>query len=147
MLLLIGEWFYVLLLMACIGVAIYDWGGYFTVISAVGAIVTLLYLLFKVVHLLRLEYVLTDEQLIVKSGVLSHSTEYVELYRVVDYLQRRTLIEQIVGLKTITIISGDRNTPYLDIIGVRNDVEIVPIIRDRVENCKKIHKVYEITNR
>lgn len=147
MLLLIGEWFYVLLLMACIVVAIYDWGGYFTVISVVGAIVTSLYLLFKVVHLLRLEYVLTDEQLIVKSGVFSHSTEYVELYRVVDYLQRRTLIEQIVGLKTITIISGDRNTPYLDIIGVRNDVEIVPIIRDRVENCKKIHKVYEITNR
>ena len=90
---------------------------------------------------------MTDEQLIVKSGVFSYSTEYLELYRVVDYLQRRSLIEQIVGLKTIVIISGDRNTPYLSIIGVRNDMDFVPIIRDRVENCKKIRKIYEITNR
>lgn len=147
MLLLIGEWFYMLLFFLSIVGAVYLGGGYGTVLCVIGAVVILLYLMFKVAHLLRLEYILTDEQLIVRSGVLSHSTEYLELYRVVDYQQRRSLIEQIVGLKTITIISGDRNTPYLDIIGVRNDVDFVPIIRDRVENCKKIRKIYEITNR
>ena len=147
MLLLIGEWFFMLLFLLCIVVAVCLGGGYGTALALVGAAVLLLYLVIKVVHLLRLEYILTDEQLIVKSGVFSYSTEYLELYRVVDYLQRRSFIEQIVGLKTIVIISGDRNTPYLSIIGVRNDMDFVPIIRDRVENCKKIRKIYEITNR
>ena len=141
MLLLIGEWFFMLLFLLCIVVAVCLGGGYGTALALVGAAVLLLYLVIKVVHLLRLEYILTDEQLIVKSGVFSYSTEYLELYRVVDYLQRRSLIEQIVGLKTIVIISGD------SIIGVRNDMDFVPIIRDRVENCKKIRKIYEITNR
>ena len=69
------------------------------------------------------------------------------LYRVVDYQQNRTFLQQLLGLKTITILSGDRNMNRLDIIGVRETENIVSEIRNRVEYNKRMKSIYEITNR
>ena len=70
-----------------------------------------------------------------------------ELYRVVDYQQNRSLLQQLLGLKTVTILSGDRNMRRLDIIGVCEDENIVGEIRKRVEYNKRMKSIYEITNR
>ena len=105
------------------------------------------YLFFQVVYMARIEYVLTGEQLITLHGVLSHSTDYIELYRVVDYRQHQSLPQQLFGLKTITIYSGVRNSPQLDMIGIKARVDIVSEIRKRVEFNKKRKGIYEITNR
>ena len=75
------------------------------------------------------------------------NNNYIELYRIVDYDERRSFIQQIVGLKTVTIYSGDRTTPHLDIIGVPVKIDLVAIIRERVEYNKQRKGVYEITNR
>lgn len=106
-----------------------------------------LYLLFKLIYLARMEYVITGEQIIIMHGVLSHSTDYVELYRVVDYRQHRSLPQQIFGLKTVTIFSGDRNNSKLDLIGIKAHNNIVADIRLRVEFNKRHKSIYEITNR
>lgn len=105
------------------------------------------YLFFQIVYMARIEYVLTGEQLIILHGVLSHSTDYIELYRVIDYQQQQSLPQQLFGLKNITIYSGDRNTPQLKMIGIKAHVDIVGEIRKRVEFNKKRKGVYEITNR
>ena len=76
-----------------------------------------------------------------------HQTDYMELYRVVDYQQHRSFLQQLTGLKTVTITSGDRNLPSLDIIGVEDDEEIVQEIRIRVEYNKQLKHIHEITNR
>jgi hypothetical protein len=70
-----------------------------------------------------------------------------ELYRVVDYQQNRTFLQQLFGLKTITILSGDRNMNRLDIIGILEDENVVSEIRKRVEYNKRQKSIYEITNR
>ena len=74
-------------------------------------------------------------------------TIYIELYRIVDFSEQRDILEQFFGLKTISIYSGDRTNPKLDICGVQEKVDVVGIIRDRVEYNKQIKGVYEITNR
>lgn len=107
----------------------------------------LIYLIYQFFYLSRMKYVVTDEQLIFLHGVFQHSTDYMELYRVVDYQQNRTLLQQLFGLKTITILSGDRNMSRLDIIGVLEDENVVSEIRQRVEYNKKEKSIYEITNR
>lgn len=107
----------------------------------------LLYLVYQFFYLLRMKYVITEEQLIFLHGVFQHSTDYMELYRVVDYQQNRTLLQQICGLKTVTILSGDRNMNRLDIIGVIEDENVVSEIRQRVEYNKRMKSIYEITNR
>ena len=105
------------------------------------------HLFFQVVYMARIEYILTGEQLITLHGVLSHSTDYIELYRVIDYQQHQSLPQQLLGLKTITIYSGDRNNPQLNMTGIKAKVDIVGEIRRRVEFNKKRKGIYETTNR
>lgn len=111
-----------------------------------GCAVLLCYLLFRLIYLARMEYIISGEQIIILHGVFSHSTDYVELYRVVDYQQHRSLLQQLFGLKTVTIFSGDRNNPKLDMIGIKATTDIVAEIRCRVEFNKKNKGIYEITN-
>jgi uncharacterized membrane protein YdbT with pleckstrin-like domain len=110
-------------------------------------IAILLYLFYQVIYLARMEYIVTSDQIIFLHGVFNHSTDYMELYRVIDYQQHRSLMQQLTGLKTVVIYSGDRNTPVMNIIGMRNDLDVVAEIRKRVEYNKQIKHIYEITNR
>lgn len=110
-------------------------------------VVAIVFLLYKACYIARMKYVVTDEQLIMQHGVVSHSTDYVELYRIVDYSQHQSAIQQMTGLKTVSIYSGDRNNPKVDLIGIRSDYDVISIIRLRVEFNKRRKGVYEITNR
>lgn len=107
----------------------------------------MMYLMFRLIYFARMEYIVTREQIIIMHGVFSHSTDYVELYRVVDYRQHRSLIQQLCGLKTVTIYSGDRNNSIVNLIGIKNDVDLISDIRQRVEFNKHNKGIYEFTNR
>lgn len=108
---------------------------------------SMMYLMFRLIYFARMEYIITREQIIIMHGVFSHSTDYVELYRVVDYSQHRSLPQQLVGLKTVTIYSGDRNNSVVSLIGIKNNVDLISDIRQRVEFNKHNKGIYEITNR
>lgn len=106
-----------------------------------------LVLAYRFVYLKRMAYLITGEQLIYEHGVFVRSNEYIELYRVVDFGERSGLLQQLVGLKNVSVYSGDRTTPRLDIIGVDIHKEVVPFIRERVAQNKRKNGIYEITNR
>ena len=105
------------------------------------------YLLWQALELCRIEYVITGEQLIYRHGVLFHSADYMELYRIVDYQESRTPVQQLTGLKNILLLSGDRSLPRLRMVGIRGSSRILDEIRARVEYNKKRRGIYEITNR
>ncbi len=110
------------------------------------AMVIAAYLFYQMVALSRIEYIVTGEQIIYLHGVFMHQTDYMELYRVVDYQQCQTMLQQIARIKTITIMSGDRNMPTLNIIGVDKEDEVIQEIRVRVEYNKRMKHIHEITN-
>ena len=56
------------------------------------------------------------------------------------------LLQQLCGLKTVSIFSMDRNTPRLDLTGIRRRDDIVTLVRERVEYNKRKKGIYEITN-
>ena len=107
----------------------------------------LLFLIYKYVKLRRTVFTITGEQLKKAEGVFTRDDDYIELYRVIDFAERKNLLQQIFGLKTVTIMSGDRTTPKLCVQGVREDFDLVAIIRERVEFTKTQKPIYEITNR
>ena len=109
--------------------------------------VTMLMTLYGCLYLSKIQYVISAEQLIVQQGVFHRTSDYIELYRIVDFSEQRDILEQFFGLKTISIYSGDRTNPKLDICGVQEKADVVGIIRERVEYNKQIKGVYEITNR
>ena len=107
----------------------------------------LLYLAMKFCYLKSMRYEISLQQLIFEHGVFTVTKDYVELYRVIGYEERRIGLQRLFGLKTVSIYSGDRTTPRLDIIGVKKDVDLQNFIRERVELIKLNKGVYEITNR
>ncbi|MDD6553461.1 MAG: PH domain-containing protein [Prevotellaceae bacterium] len=109
-------------------------------------VITSAYLFFRMLYLARIEYIITAEQIIIMGGVMSHNTDYVELYRVVDYKQRSSFFQQMFGLKNVIIYSGDRNNPELEMIGLKANEDIVSIIRYRVEYNRQLKRIYEFSN-
>ena len=92
----------------------------------------LAYLTYQALDFWRIEYIVTGEM---------------ELYRVVDYQENRSPMQQITGLKNVTLLSGDRSLPKLTLRGIRGSSRIIEHIRIRVEYNKKRRGIYEITNR
>ena len=107
----------------------------------------MLILSYRYVRLRRTVYTITGEQLKKAEGIFNRDEGYIELYRVIDFAERRNLLQQILGLKTVTILSGDRTTPRLSLQGIPSEIDLVAIIRERVEYVKTRKPVYEITNR
>lgn len=97
-------------------------------------------------RLRRIRYRVGEEQLVCERGLFCRRVDYMELYRIVDFQEHQSLLQQLCGLKTVVILSTDRNSPKLDLIGIRRGNDIVAIIRERVEINKRKKGIYEITN-
>lgn len=109
--------------------------------------VTTMIMLYGCLYLNKLCFIISQEQLIIQHGIFQRTSDYIELYRIVDFSENRDILEQLFGLKTVSIYSGDRTNPKLDIYGVRERIDVVAIIRERVEYNKRRKGIYEITNR
>lgn len=118
------------------------WAGY-----ALGiGIFLVFYLFYRYVYITRMVYVITEEQLKYEYGVFTCQRGFIELYRVVDYSEHRSLIQMLLGLKTVTLYSGDRTTSRLDLMGIKNDEDLISEIRARVEFNKRRRNIHEFTN-
>ena len=118
----------------------------FTAFAVWVAVLLSLVLLYRLIYLRRTRYYIGSEQIISKHGVLSRKTDYMEQYRIVDFVEHQSFMQQLCGLKTVRIFSMDRNTPRLDLVGIRHNFDVVTLIRERVEYNKRKKGIYEITN-
>jgi hypothetical protein len=99
-------------------------------------------LLYRFIYLRSIRYHIGSEQLICEHGVFQRSVNYMELYRVVDFAEHQTLMQQLCGLKSVTMLSMDRTTPKLDMTGISKSYDVVSVIRTRVETNKRIDKIW-----
>lgn len=118
----------------------------FTAFAVWVAVLLSLVLLYRLIYQRRTRYYIGSEQIISKHGVLSRKTDYMEQYRIVDFVEHQSFMQQLCGLKTVRIFSTDRNTPQLDLVGIRRNLDVVRLIRERVEYNKLKKGIYEITN-
>ena len=99
--------------------------------------ITTLMMLYGCLYLCKLRFIVSSEQLIIQHGIFHRTSDYIELYRIVDFSESRDILEQLFGLKTVSIYS----------YGVKEKLDVVAIIRERVEYNKRRKGIYEITNR
>lgn len=111
------------------------------------AILLSIYLTYRLIWYRNLTYFISDEQIIIEYGVFNRDRSYMELFRVIDFHEKKSFLQLLLGLKTISIYSGDRTSPRVDIIGIARQGDMVGVIRDRVTYSKRMHGIYEITNR
>lgn len=121
-------------------------GGTLRVVLFVVGLLGMFYLAFRFFYIKRMWYCVTSDQLTHEHGVFSVQRDYIELYRVFDYGESQSFLQRMLGIKTITIYSGDRTCPRLCIIGIDEHMDLIYEIRKRVEYNKLRHNIHEFTN-
>ena len=86
-------------------------------------------------------YRLTDDKLIVSTGLFSLNEEEIRLYRIMDVTLKRSLGERLWGLGTIHLCSSDKTTPEIDIKRVRQSADVKEMLSDMVEVARKKNRV------
>ncbi|HTD28799.1 MAG TPA: PH domain-containing protein, partial [Xanthomonadaceae bacterium] len=63
---------------------------------------------------------LTDQRLILRRGILSRTTDYVELYRIKDSHFTQPFTERLLGLGTIRLRTTQDSAPLVELHGMRS---------------------------
>ena len=90
---------------------------------------------------------ISDVKICRRHGILTRQTDYIELYRITDYQESRSFFQRLLGIKTVTVYSTDKSDSISDILGVPADMDLIGMLREKVEDCKRERNIYEIANR
>ncbi len=91
-----------------------------------------------------INYTLTSERLIIKKGILTRTTDEIELYRIKDIRLIEPFLQRLVGLSVIQITSSDRSNPNLSLAGIKKGDALRNMMRNEVERLRTTKKVREI---
>lgn len=86
-------------------------------------------------------YKLTEEKLIIQTGIFSLKEEEIKLYKVTDITLYRGFLQRIFGVGTIHICSGDKTAPEIDIKDVKDSSNVKELISQYVEICRDKKRV------
>lgn len=112
-------------------------GGIAMAVAVIGAAYTFL-------RVKCIRYELTSERIILSSGILSKSTEELELFRVKDSKLLQPLSQRIFGLGTIHLVTTDATTPVLILPAISGAADVREMIRKHVNTMRDRKKVREL---
>ncbi len=108
------------------------------------SIYILINLLWQILKVWCTNYEIDPEQLRYSSGVIFRKHEFIENYRIKDFLIEKPLIYRMFDLGNLTIYTSDKTTPILHLYAIRKPEEKYQILRGLVEISRKEKRVYEI---
>jgi uncharacterized membrane protein YdbT with pleckstrin-like domain len=76
---------------------------------------------------------ITEERIIEQTGVLSIKTDETELYRVKDIRLDEPFLLRMFGLSNILIVTSDKTSPIISLLGIKNGDKLRKELRDLVE--------------
>ena len=83
----------------------------------------------------------TDQRVILKTGLFTLRTENFELYRVNDITVVEPFGERLLGFGRVVLLSSDRTDGHLELRGLRNVEQLADQIRHAVEVQKQARRV------
>jgi len=81
-------------------------------------------------------YTLTDQRIIIQTGIFSRSIESIELYRIKDIKMNASFTQRLVGIGNIMMVSSDKSTPSISLSGFYNPNIKFNQLRASVETCR-----------
>lgn len=88
------------------------------------------------------KYIVYEERMIIKTGLLTSTEDEIRLYRVTDITLRRSLWQRMLGLGTIRLNSSDTSMPVLDIRNIRNSRDVRDTLSDLVDAARAKKNIY-----
>lgn len=107
-------------------------------------VLPLFYALYLFLKTTTTEYTISTERLSIRKGILSKTTDELELYRVRDYQLGEPLLLRIFGLGTITLTTSDRSHPTVYLTGLASAKKVMSGIRKIVEHNRNKKGVREV---
>ncbi len=104
-------------------------------------LVTLLVALGKYIVVRSTTYTLSSERLQIETGLLSRSSEEIELYRVRDWAIVQPFLLRLVGQGHVRVMSNDASAPDLFLEGVRRPNKLRDLLRTNVEEARERKRV------
>ena len=89
--------------------------------------------LFGLPTLKRVKYGLTEDRLLIETGVFARNEEEIRLYRILDVSLKRSLHDRIWGLGSIHCCSADKSAPEFDIAHVKDARRVKELLSGMVE--------------
>jgi membrane protein YdbS with pleckstrin-like domain len=74
-------------------------------------------------------YRITNQRLVIESGVLAKQIEEIDMRTVADLEFRQGLVERLLGVGTVTVVSSDRTTDRVRLVGLERPRELRELIR------------------
>ena len=81
-------------------------------------------------------YALSDDRLFLSVGFLSVRDDELLLYRVRDIGVKRTLWQRLFGVGTVIVSSSDKSTPTLQLVKIKNPMDVKELLHENVEEMK-----------
>ena len=88
------------------------------------------------------KYILTEEKLLIETGVFSLKQEEVRLYRVMDLTLKRSIFQRMFGVGTIHCCTADKSTPEFDIVSIKNSSNVKEMLSQMVEDERERKRIY-----
>lgn len=82
-------------------------------------------------------YRITNQRVIIESGLLGKKQDEVELNKIKDFSVKQSMTEKLMGIGTIEIISIDPSTPKVKLENVEKPFEVKDLIRAAMLEYKK----------
>lgn len=98
--------------------------------------------IYKYIYLKNISYTISASQILYEKGVFSRSKDFIELYRVKDYVEKRTFLMRLIKAMTLTLESSDKSHPTFEMIGIDKS-NIGDQVRLLVEKQRKLKGVRE----
>jgi membrane protein YdbS with pleckstrin-like domain len=114
------------------------------VIFGIVALVGSAQMIWAYFHLHAVEYVVTTQRVRIVSGIFSKDIQEIELFRVKDTMAHQSFLLRLLGLGTITVVSGDERHPRLVLSGVPRAVELRERLRSEVMALRQRFGVREV---
>lgn len=86
-------------------------------------------LLLALARLLSLGYKITNQRVIVESGMLTKSLSEIDLRYIDDSRFSQSVMQRLLGLGDVTIVSSDKQLPMLTLHGVRDPRAVRELLR------------------
>jgi uncharacterized membrane protein YdbT with pleckstrin-like domain len=92
---------------------------------------------FNIVASLSTKYIITEDHLLIHTGLLTKEYNRIPLYKIIDITVHQSLFQRLYMLGNIVIISSDVTEPKLTLKAIEDAPKVADIISKHVELAKQ----------
>jgi len=120
---------------------------YFFFIVSFVAVIALITGIYNYFYIRYTVFIISSDQIKTMTGVFSRRIDFLEMYRIKDFIVNQSFIFRLLNIMTFTLLSVDKNANNAVITMKGIPVTALPDkVRDLVQRARQSNRVFEVDN-